>query len=107
MTNVDLEPLPRPTLGQRVRSNTWYYFSYFWRFLLGIQPPTRVTLPKEKTSRVQELEMWEPGEMELELFSIYSPAHALLWIAMPSSNYIYTILIMGLVGLQVRRSTTI
>jgi hypothetical protein len=78
----------------------WYGFSYFWRFLFGMQPPKRVTAPKERTSRVQELEVWEPSEMELELFSIYSPAHTLLWIAMGSSSWIYSLLIMGLVGLQ-------
>ncbi|KAF4614771.1 hypothetical protein D9613_003065 [Agrocybe pediades] len=99
-TNIDLEPLPRPSLGQRVRTSTWYYFSYFWRFLLGMQPPTRATPLREKTTRVQELDMWVPGELELELFSIYSPAHSLLWIALPSSNWIYTVLIMGVVGIQ-------
>ncbi|KDR81620.1 hypothetical protein GALMADRAFT_239679 [Galerina marginata CBS 339.88] len=100
VTNLDLVPLERPTFSQRLRTNTWYSFLYFWRFLLGMQPPKRATSPKEKTSRVQELEVWDPSELDLELFSIYSPAHALLWLAMGSSSWVYSVLIMGLVGLQ-------
>ncbi|CAA7271692.1 unnamed protein product [Cyclocybe aegerita] len=99
-TKLDLEPLPQPSFGKHLRSNTWYAFSYFWRFLLGMQPPTRALPPKEKTARVQELDVWEPTELELELFSIYSPAHALLWLAMSSSNWILSLLIMGVVGVQ-------
>ncbi|KAJ3514845.1 hypothetical protein NLJ89_g2139 [Agrocybe chaxingu] len=99
-TKLDLEPLPQPSFGKRLRSNTWYAFSYFWRFLLGMQPPTRALPPKEKTARVQELDVWEPTELELELFGIYSPAHALLWLAMSSSNWILSLLIMGVVGVQ-------
>lgn len=102
VTDLDLEPLARPSLSHRVRANLWFSFSYFWRFLLGMQPPTRPAPPRGKTSRVQELVAWDPSEMELELFSLYSPAHALLWLAMGSSNWFYSILIMGLVSLQVR-----
>ncbi|PPQ93315.1 hypothetical protein CVT25_014444 [Psilocybe cyanescens] len=100
VTNLDLEPLARPALGRRIRSNLWYSFLYFWRFLFGMQPPARPTLPKGKTSRVQELEVWEPSEMDLELFSIYSPAHAVLWLAMGSSSWLHSLVIMGIVGLQ-------
>ncbi|KAF8902131.1 hypothetical protein CPB84DRAFT_1776689 [Gymnopilus junonius] len=105
VTSLDLEPLQRPTFKQRVRADLWYSFSYFWRFLFGLQPPKRTPPPKEKTSRVQELEVWEPSEMELELFGIYSPAHALLWISMGSSNWLYSVLIMVLMGLQLNALT--
>ncbi|PPR06672.1 hypothetical protein CVT26_001214 [Gymnopilus dilepis] len=105
VTNLDLEPLERPTFGQRLRADLWWSFSYFWRFLFGLQPPKRASPPREKTSRVQELEVWEPSEMELELFSIYSPAHALLWMAMGSSSWFYSVLIMVLVGLQLNALT--
>ncbi|KAH9484263.1 Meiotically up-regulated gene 154 protein [Psilocybe cubensis] len=105
VTNLDLEPLARPAIGQRIRSNLWFYFSYFWRFLFGMQPPTRPALPQGKTSRVQELEVWEPSEMDLELFSIYSPAHAVLWLSMGSSSWLYSVVIMGIVGLQLNVMT--
>ncbi|KAF8201827.1 hypothetical protein BJ912DRAFT_946558 [Pholiota molesta] len=99
-TTLDLEPLEQPTVAQRIRSNLWYAFSYSWRFLFGLRPPKRPLPPKEKTSRVLEMDVWDPSEMELELFSIYSPAHALLWLAMGSSNWLLSILIMGTAGAQ-------
>ncbi|KJA27206.1 hypothetical protein HYPSUDRAFT_35803 [Hypholoma sublateritium FD-334 SS-4] len=105
VTTLDLDPLERPTLGQRVRSNLWYCFSFSWRFLFGLQPPKRPTPPKEKTSKVLEMDIWDPAEMELELFSIYSPAHALLWLAMGSSSWILSVLIMGVVGIQLNALT--
>jgi hypothetical protein len=58
---------------------------------------------KDKTTRVQELDVWEPTELELELFSIYSPAHALLWLGMGSSSWVLALLVMVLVSLQVPR----
>lgn len=102
VTKMDLECLERPSWGKRIRSNLWYALSFSWRFLLGMQLP-RAGTTKEPTSKVQELIVWTPSEMEMELFSIYSPAHALLWLAIGSTNWLLSILIMGLVGLQVRR----
>ncbi|KAF8964693.1 hypothetical protein BDZ97DRAFT_1939044 [Flammula alnicola] len=104
-TTLDLVPLAQPSLSERIRSNLWYAFSFSWRFLLGLQPPKRATAPKEKTSRVLELDTWDPNEMELELFSIYSPAHALLWLAMGSSNWLFSLMIMGVVGVQLNALT--
>jgi hypothetical protein len=101
VTNLDLEPVAQPSLSRRLRADLWYSYSYFWRFLLGMQPPNKGTPPREKTSRVQQLEIWEPSEMELELFSIYSPAHALVWLAIVSSNWLLSLLIMVLIGVQV------
>lgn len=100
VTEMDLERLERPSWGKRIRLNLWYALSLSWRFLLGMQLPHAGPAIKETTSKVQELEIWTPGEMETELFSIYSPAHALLWLAIGSTNWILSILIMGLVGLQ-------
>ncbi|KAF9482766.1 hypothetical protein BDN70DRAFT_800922 [Pholiota conissans] len=104
-TTLDLDPLELPTTAQRIRSNLWYALSYSWRFLFGMRPPKRPLPPKEKTSRTLEMDIWDPKEMELELFSIYSPAHALLWLAMGSSNWLISVLIMGLVGIQLNTLT--
>lgn len=68
-----------------------------------MQLPHAGPATKEAISKIQELEVWTPSEMETELFSIYSPAHALLWLAIGSTNWLLSILIMGLVSLQVRR----
>lgn len=55
-------------------------------------------------SKVQQLEVWVPGEMELTLFCIYSPIHALLWMATTSANWMLMFLVMGGAGLQVSYS---
>ena len=103
VTKMDLERLERPSWGKRIRLNLWYALSLSWRFLFGMQLPHAGPATKEVTSKVQELEVWTPSEMETELFSIYSPAHALLWLAIGSTNWLLSILIMGLVSLQVCR----
>lgn len=54
-----------------------------------------------RVERVQQLSVWEPGELEMRLFSVYSPAHAFLWVATTGSNWIVMFIIMGIVGLQV------
>ncbi|KAJ8700136.1 hypothetical protein PTI98_003192 [Pleurotus ostreatus] len=46
------------------------------------------------------MEVWAPGDFELMLFSIYSPAHSLLWTATTTSNWMIMLIIMGLLGLQ-------
>ncbi|KAG6866923.1 hypothetical protein C0991_003838 [Blastosporella zonata] len=63
---LDFEPLELPSLVSRIRRGMWYGFSYSWRWLLGM------TLPKGgggqaggKTARVQQLEVWAPGQMEM------------------------------------------
>ncbi len=101
VTTLDLDPLERPTWGQRVRSNLWSAFLFHGGFFLACKPPKRPAPIKEKTSKVLEMDIWDPTEMELELFSIYSPAHALLWLAMRSSNWLLSVLVMGVVGIQV------
>ena len=101
VTKMDLERLERPSWGKSIRLNMWYALSLSWRFLFGLQLPHAGHTTKEATSKVQELEVWTPSEMEIELFSIYSPAHALLWLAIGSTNWLLSILIMGLVSLQV------
>lgn len=54
-----------------------------------------------KTTRVHQLSVWNPGELELELFSLYSPIHALLWLATSSANWMLMLFIMGFTGVQV------
>ena len=69
-----------------------------------MQPPSRrIPQTKDKTTRQQELDIWEPSELELELFSLYSPAHALLWLGMGSFSWILALLVMVLISLQVCR----
>jgi hypothetical protein len=52
-------------------------------------------------SKVQQLEVWVPGELEMTLFCVYSPVHPLLWMATTSANWMFMLVIMGVVGVQV------
>ena len=51
--------------------------------------------------RIQQLEVWTPGELEMFLFSVYSPVHALLWMATNSTNWMMMLVVMFLTGVQV------
>ena len=98
---LDFEPLKVPSLGSRVRSAVWFGFSCSWRFLLGFQLPPRSGQLPGKTARVQQLEVWSPGQFEMVLFTLYSPAHAFLWMATGTTNWMAMGIVMGLVGAQV------
>ncbi|KAJ8078784.1 hypothetical protein PM082_013067 [Marasmius tenuissimus] len=97
--DMDFEPLKPPPLMARLRTGLWQGFLSFWRFLLGMKQPKSNAIPR-KASRIQQLEVWSPGELELTLFTLYSPAHSLLWIGTSSSNWIVMLLLMGVFGLQ-------
>ena len=45
--------------------------------------------------------VWFPGEFELRLFSVYSPAHALLWVGTTSSNWMIMFILHIIVWKQV------
>jgi hypothetical protein len=47
------------------------------------------------------LVVWFPSEFELTLFSIYSPAQAMLWNITTLSNFIPAVLIMVIMWKQV------
>jgi len=74
----------------------WWVFVSFWRFLLNVSPPSPTAKNSSPQSKVQELEVWAPGELELQLFSLYSPVHALLWLAIKQTNWIVMLFSMGL-----------
>ncbi|KAJ6502541.1 hypothetical protein C8R45DRAFT_622757 [Mycena sanguinolenta] len=97
---LDFQPLEPPPLRARLAKSIWFGFSASWRFLLGMQPPVYNAAPPPKIARVQQLEVWTPGELELMLFNVYSPVHVFLWMATGSSNWMIMIFIMGLVGAQ-------
>ncbi|KAF7440506.1 hypothetical protein PC9H_000851 [Pleurotus ostreatus] len=98
--DVDLEPLVPTPLSTRILSFLWRAFVAFWRFLLGLKPPVTSSTTPGSRARVQQMEVWAPGDFELMLFSIYSPAHSLLWTATTTSNWMIMLIIMGLLGLQ-------
>ena len=73
------------------------------RFLLNLSPPkARPPQPWEEDERVQQLEVWTPGELEMALFGIYSPVHSMLWMATTSANWVLMLFAMFIVSVQVR-----
>jgi len=100
----DFEPLQPPPLFNRVLSAIWQSLISSIRFLLNMAPAKKPIAPG-KFARVQQLDMWTPGEIEMGLFTIYSPAHALLWLGTNTSNWIVMLLIMGVVGVQLHALT--
>jgi hypothetical protein len=98
---LDFEPLVPPPLLSRIYAASWFAFISIWRFLLGMGPLPPKPVLHGKTSRVQELSVWNPGELDLRLFGIYSPVHALLWMATTSANWMLTLFIMGMLSAQV------
>ena len=98
----DTETVVQKTLWKRVLSGLWWCISASFRFLLNMSPPS--TTPTSKThsnAKVQELDVWAPGDLELQLFSLYSPVHSLLWLATGVSNWIVMLMSMGLLTIMV------
>ena len=46
--------------------------------------------------------MWTLGALEMALFSLHSPVHALLWIVTTRANCMFMFFVMFIVGVQVR-----
>ncbi|KAI0341814.1 hypothetical protein BDW22DRAFT_1396666 [Trametopsis cervina] len=96
-------PLSRGALSLRIMAHLWHAFLVSLRFLLNMTPPKDKQIVRNgNTDRVQQLQVWTPGELEMALFSIYSPVHALLWMAFTSSNWIIMTIVMGVVSMQIR-----
>ncbi|KAF9789891.1 hypothetical protein BJ322DRAFT_1044751 [Thelephora terrestris] len=93
------DPPPPPSLPVRL----WRAFVIFWRFLLNIPATTAKNTPK--MARVQQLEIWYPGDFEKELFLIYSPANFLMWTVTNGSNWIWMLMLMPLVWVQMSTLT--
>jgi hypothetical protein len=94
--HLDFEPLETPPMSTRL----WRFCTRFWRWLLDLAPS--VSADDGRIRRVQQLEIWVPGDFELSLFCIYSPVHPLLWMVTTSSNWLGTFFAMALVGTLVR-----
>jgi hypothetical protein len=99
--HLDYEPLQPPSLISRMSSGAWSTFCASWRFLLDLNLPTTKNGGGLSMSKVQQLEVWIPGELEMMLFCVYSPVHPLLWMATTSANWMFMLVIMGCVGVQV------
>ncbi|KAF8654100.1 hypothetical protein AX16_003633 [Volvariella volvacea WC 439] len=102
---LDFEPLQTPSLLLRIRARSWRLFVTSWRWLLGMKTLPASSTPTAKSSIVQQLQVWSPGELELGLFGLYSPAHSLLWMAWGTSNWILMTVLMVVISAQLRYMT--
>jgi hypothetical protein len=98
VSSLDFFPSTPIPLSSRI----WYYFSAFWRFLLNTDSPKSLHNANRSAKDVVQLDVWTPGEGEGVLFAIYSPVHLLLWMATTSANWMLMVIVMGLLGVQVR-----
>ncbi|KAI1794569.1 hypothetical protein LXA43DRAFT_112121 [Ganoderma leucocontextum] len=109
-TSDDYDPFAKPSIPSLAWSLLASLLRMLWRFtvasvrfLLNLSPPkTRPSQPWEEDERVQTLEVWTPGPLEMALFAIYSPVHAMLWMATTSANWMLAISVMFIVGVQCR-----
>ncbi|KAI0686728.1 hypothetical protein BC835DRAFT_1287670 [Cytidiella melzeri] len=86
-----------------VLRHLWHAFTVSVRFLLNMTPPKDKQMARKgNIDRIQQLQVWTPGELELSLLSIYSPVHFLLWMALTSANWIIMTFVMGVVSMQIR-----
>ncbi|CCM00134.1 uncharacterized protein FIBRA_02161 [Fibroporia radiculosa] len=89
-------------------SHLWRAFLVSLRFLLNLSPPKtreKVIRANRNVERIQQLEVWTPGPLESALFVIYSPVHAVLWMAVTSANWVLICCIMAGVSVQLRALT--
>lgn len=99
---IEFAQKERRTIARRVGSAMKYGLGYGWRFLLGLPTAGMGGRGEGRREQVQQLEVWTPGAFEKELFTMYSPAHALLWMAAGPSNWMATAAVMIAVSCQVR-----
>jgi hypothetical protein len=97
--DYDFEPIPSASIATRLFTGLWSLIISFARFLLRIQSSESLHGSASRRE-VQQLEVWAPREMELKLFTIYSPAHAFLWKSASSTNWHVSFMMMGVVSLQ-------
>jgi len=98
-TSPDLPPTP---IYVSVLKGVWRALVVSFRFLLNLNAPQTSSVGGGRVERVQQLEMWTPGEIEMTLFAIYSPVHSLLWMAFSGANWMLMMVIMAIVSGQMR-----
>ena len=95
----------RGALVLAILRSLWRGFAVSVRFLLNMSPPKDRQMASTRYERVQQLEVWTPGELELALFGLYSPVHAMLWMAVTTANWMLLFFSMFITSVQVRPSS--
>ncbi|KEP53489.1 putative transmembrane protein [Rhizoctonia solani 123E] len=101
MTNAarDMDTQPTRPLVWRVLRGLGTHIASAWRLILGSKAGK--AMGKDAGHNIQQLDMWNPGELELALFSVYSPAHALLWMIFSSHTWFVALILMVAISGQI------
>jgi hypothetical protein len=100
-TDLDTSPPPPPP-PPSVPVRLWNFFVLCWCWLFNLPPPASEenSVDESRLFSMQQLHVWAPGELEINVFCLYSPAHAFLWIAAGPTNWIWMIIIMIIISSQ-------
>ncbi|KAG8957234.1 hypothetical protein FRC03_010355 [Tulasnella sp. 419] len=94
-TDLNLEQREKPPFTQRAVRFTRQVVVRSFRFLIGSAPVKEDEEELDGLTRIQQLDVWTPPEMELGLFCVYSPVHTLMYSVMGWNNWITVFIIMG------------
>ncbi|KAF8709476.1 AAA domain, partial [Rhizoctonia solani] len=92
----DMDTQPTSSLVWRVIRGFGTHIASAWRLILGSRKATG-----KSAANVQQLDVWNPGELELSVFTIYSPAHALLWMIFSSHTWFVALILMAFISGQI------
>jgi len=96
-----IEHAEPPSPLERVLSLLKFAIGGIWRLLIGSSlSPEDALQDMQNIRKVQQLNVWAPGDLERYLFAVYSPAHALVWTVFSASNWVISLLLMGVLTLQ-------
>ncbi|KAH7343652.1 hypothetical protein B0J17DRAFT_713817 [Rhizoctonia solani] len=94
----DMDTQPPTSLVWRAVRGLGIHIASAWRLILGSKAGKSTS---RSANNVQQLDMWNPGELELSLFSVYSPAHALLWMIFSSHTWFVALILMAVISGQI------
>ncbi|KAG9091622.1 hypothetical protein FS749_016407 [Ceratobasidium sp. UAMH 11750] len=106
MVRMDMTTAARDMDNQRASSLTWrlarglgLHITSAWKSLWGSKNGRRTL--QDDSHAVQQLDVWEPDELKMALFSVYSPAHALLWMIFSSGTWFIALILMAVISFQI------
>ncbi|KAF8338112.1 uncharacterized protein EI90DRAFT_3041680 [Cantharellus anzutake] len=105
LVSKDFLSPPTPTsVPQKIMRLIVQSLTIAWRLAVGTSPAPEDLIPLDlqpNSNKVQQLDVWFPGDFELALFIIYSPAHWFAWKIFSTANWFWSLALMGLLSLQV------
>ncbi|KAG8770157.1 hypothetical protein FRC12_004474 [Ceratobasidium sp. 428] len=95
----DMDNRPPPSLVWRLARGLSVHLASAWKLLWGSKSGRETSWDDIHT--VQQIDIWMPDELKMALFSVYSPAHALLWMIFSSSTWFIAFILMAMISGQI------